>query len=241
VSLLEEGCSAVGLTAGRLLRPIGSYVDKRVDEGDQRFVDFYADFSPSVNGPYYRLAAAWLGGSGADTCLDVAGGPGNLGQEAGDARVIDLDLNPFMLERAYESGEEAVRSEATSLPFRDSAFGASTTTGAVHTFMRHDVLGEVMSEMERVADLVLALDFRSDASPREVSNHVREVDATGKLMAPGGIGLHGVTDTGEALDEFREAGLAAAAVGPYVAATNGDIGAVKDAWKRMLRAQSLHV
>lgn len=218
---LRRAWNAFSLSAGRLLRPMGRYVDERVDHGDRRFVDFYAATSPLVNGPCYWLVASWLKTIGAETTLDVAGGPGNLATET-RGRALNLDSNPYMLKRAAERGVECVRGDAANLPFRDGSFDAAVSTGALHSFTRHGVDSEVLDEMGRVAACVLVLDYRADASPREVSEHVSRVETpVGRLLASGGIGLHGVTDAGAARRAAEGAGLDTLDLGPYVALTDG--------------------
>lgn len=217
--MLERVWSAAATEAGRLLRPMGHYIDERVDHGDRRFVDFYAATSPVVNGPYYDLAAAWLRETGAELAVDVAGGPGNLSRRTG-ARVVNLDSNRFMLRRASLNGAEPVRGDAATLPLLDGSLDTAVSTGTLHTFLRHGIAGGVLREMRRVADAVLVLDYRADASPDEVAEHLRRSPAVGKLLAPGGIGQHGLEDAAEAEDLAERGGLDLMEPGPYVALTD---------------------
>ena len=114
------------------------------------------DYEKYVFSPLRKKAAKILDLPAPQKVLDVATGTGAQAYELAKLgyEVVGIDLSPAMLAQAQKKCSPELRltfqlADATSLPFKDNEFDASTISFGLHD-MPHDIELAVLKEIKRV-------------------------------------------------------------------------------------------
>jgi SAM-dependent methyltransferase len=112
--------------------------------------DWYdAEFAPTpLEGEAWRVLVRLLGG-GTERLIDVGCGTGSYAAALPELgwTVTGVDVSEDMLRRAREKGVQAVRADATDIPFPDATFAAAVS---MFTHTDIDEFGQVVREVTRV-------------------------------------------------------------------------------------------